>query len=128
MHELSRSRSPSVNVSSSSPTPVADDQNHIELQTVQPVLKQSHKKGKRKGRKVKENDALGKDEGLVAVESPRDIADHVEAASSNEEDIEMEDAGERDGGDADNANKTEEDCKSRLEQASQRKSNKLIVS
>ncbi len=89
----------------------------MDLQTIQPVLKQNHKKGKRKGRKVKENETFGKDEGLTLVGSPQDVADHAEAASSNEEDIEMEDACERDGVDADNATKTEEDCKSQLEQA-----------
>ena len=76
---------------------------------IQPTLKQSQKKGKRKGKKVKEYETDFKGERAFPPESLHEAADQGEAASSNEEDIEMEDAAERDGADADNAAKTEED-------------------
>lgn len=93
---------------------MAEDQDRIDSQLLQSVRKQSHKKGKRKGRKTKETEVLSKDNGSISVGSPQDIADHGEAASSNEDDAEMEDTGERDGVDADGATKTEEDCKYQL--------------
>ena len=79
-------------------------------------MKQSHKKGKRKGKKVKEYEAPSKGGMTSPLESPHEGADQGEAASSNEEDVEMEDAAERDGADADSAAKTDEDCKLEQEQ------------
>ena len=95
---------------------MAEDQNQLETSTVEPTLKQNHNKGKRKGRKVKEYEAPSKVERAFPHETPHEATDQGEAVSSNDEDVEMEDAVEREGADADSAAKTEEDCQSGQEQ------------
>ena len=112
------SRTPSLDESTGSPTPLGEDENQQPgVRGTEPMLKQSHKKGKRKGKKTKEDEALSKGERVSPQESPEEAADHGEAASSNGEDVEMEDTVERDGADADSTAKTEEDRKPSREKA-----------
>ena len=109
------SRSPSLS-SVGSPNALAEDENHLsETRVPEPTSKQSHKKGKRKGRKIKDEEIMSKGERAAGPETLEEAADHAEAASSNGEEVEMEDVGEGDGADADSAAKTEESRKSHLE-------------
>lgn len=78
---------------------------------MQPTSKQNNRKGKRKGKKLREAEDLSKGEREPRPGYVEDAPYHSEAASSNGEDVEMEDIIERDGADADSIAKTEEDCK-----------------
>lgn len=105
------SRSPSPDDSTESPTPVAEDENQqAQTAVTKPALKQSHKKGKCKAKKTKEDEVPSKAGRATPLEQLEEPEDGGEAASSNGEDVEMEIVADREEPDIDGAAKTEEEC------------------